>query len=554
MDELNHNFIEPINIIDNNKIIQNETNIKSSFLEDKDEKIKQLKLELSIEKLKNKIYTQIISQSLNIKIDDFYIHENGCLQLSSEYDLSNIPIILKNKVKSKKKNKQNNEIKNTSINEHKKELIDEKKDIIKSKANKDKDKDTQNNEIINNSVSENKKELIEEKKDIKTDKDDKQNNEIINNNSVIENKKELSEEKKDIIKSKSTKSKKNNINKEKDEKHYEEDIENSNTLISNAFEEIRKQKTYSKQLELIQDIRKRYFYSGKYDYDQYIIMIKEHITKLEEIFKMKEYSNTKVKNSIIKSLTPLEIRLITYSDEWLEHKISIEDINDFKISLHNSMDNIKEYKLFDYQSLIPNFTNITSIILPLKFNLERLLLSKSGFNNIIYIENIKSTKSDPYSFYTYNGIDQKDGKRKWELDCRLNYFSNDFIEVMKDYYISNFRKLYYTIFKDNDYHQDYLYKNYITEFELEQIIHNLFLVKNKYHFSDFLRKMIIEKSTYFLDKSIDKLNLSGDDSLLKQEYQKYSFNIDKDYTLIKSLFDKINDIQISQIYSRVISY
>ena len=72
--------------------------------------------------------------------------------------------------------------------------------------------------------------------------------------------------------------------------------------------------------------------------------------------------------------------------------------------------------------------------------LDLYLPNTYGYNNIIYLPWPKSTKEDPYSFYTLDKF-SKD-KRLWSMDCRLEDFTLGLSRSILPYAISIFKIMY----------------------------------------------------------------------------------------------------------------
>ena len=95
------------------------------------------------------------------------------------------------------------------------------------------------------------------------------------------------------------------------------------------------------------------------------------------------------------------------------------------------------------------------------------MIAKYICSNIIYVPLEKSTKDDPYSFYTLVKITEK--KRFWQMDCRLEYFTNNFIAQILPYLITKFRQIYNDVFHDNCYRENYKMQSQILECDCEQL-------------------------------------------------------------------------------------
>ena len=169
------------------------------------------------------------------------------------------------------------------------------------------------------------------------------------------------------------------------------------------------------------------------------------------------------------------------------------------------------------------------------YRLMNILISKTNkFNNIIYLPLPKSNIENPYSFYKL--VEIKNGKRYWEMDCRLECFSFSLATCLLDCMITTFRKIYKNIFNDNDFRVDYEFTSQITECDLEQLLQNIITVSKPKKFCLELQKIIINNST-FINTDNDKFNLSSDDPLQKKKF--LELEEPENLDIYKRIFDNI---------------
>ena len=247
-------------------------------------------------------------------------------------------------------------------------------------------------------------------------------------------------------------------------------------------------------------------------YHEYINILKNHISILENIFKEKEYTEKKIITIISKSLTSLDMRLVFYPN-YINTELETDEIDKLKICL--SISSVSYYEPFNIKNYYKNFINYGSVIFTIKENTDRYLFNIYNFNNIVYIPLKQSNDKDPYSFYILENINKD--KRYWKMDCRLEEFSNSFISNVRPYLIELFRKIYYDVFHDNIFRIDYKIKNSITEFDCEQLIQNIFKLAIPKDFCNFLRNVVKEKATYIPTEN-DKFNIHGDDIIQKKRF------------------------------------
>lgn len=302
-------------------------------------------------------------------------------------------------------------------------------------------------------------------------------------------------------------------------------LEDSREKFKDLFDSLVTSNYYSKTVSSIQKMRYEIF--GKMTFIQYVELVKAHILNFEEIFKKKNYPNKKIKDIISKGLSSLEQRFLRYGD-YTRSYLEINEMNKFKKSLMLSID-CKKLKPYSNNSFCQKFYNYGVVIFPIQE-----LIAKYICNNIIYVPLEKSTKDDPYSFYTLVKITEK--KRFWQMDCRLEYFTNNFIAQILPYLITKFRQIYNDVFHDNCYRENYKMQSQILECDCEQLLQNIIFLTDTKKVCNFLREKIKEINTY-QPSQIDKFDLRGDDILQRKRFHKKT-NVDMTEN-IKLLFDNI---------------
>ena len=271
-------------------------------------------------------------------------------------------------------------------------------------------------------------------------------------------------------------------------------------------------------------------------------LINEHIKKIEDIFKEKDYTDKKSITIISKGLSPLESRLISYGNYTQLH-LEIDEIEKLDIVLDLEIQWPKEYFPYDSINFFNSFYNYGLVLFSIKKTLERYLFNKYNFWNIIYLPLPKNTKDDPYSFYILDKVIKE--KRYWKMDCRLEELSFTIIANVLPYMINMFKKLYRDVFGDNDFRKDFTQKCQMTECDCEQLLQNIIILGQPKEFYNFVRTIVKNKATYIPTEN-DKFNLYGDDSLQRKRFHDKE-EIDL-VDIIKQLFDDITSEQAVDFY------
>ena len=342
------------------------------------------------------------------------------------------------------------------------------------------------------------------------------------------------------IRNEPTQEEKNNMINEIDKENLLDNKENENDC-EDLFLEIKNNRIYSKTLMKIKNWRLKK--SNYLNFQDYIELIKLHISKLEEVFNNKKYNNKKIIQTISKCLCPFELKLLEYGNYYLE-EFNNDDIQYLTNILHQNVN--KDYIFFDSKQITRSLFNICSNIFTLQDNLKRILKNKYSFNNIIYLCPKKGeTNIDYYSFYTLTKIEND--IRCWEMDCRLHKLTNTIINDLYLYLVEIFRKYYYCIFHDNEYRDNFEDNSPIFVTECKQLLQTITFLCNQRNVNRFIRDFIKENCEY-KPTNMDKFNIYSDDPFLKKNYKtkyKHDLNI---FTIIDKIFDNISSKQISNFY------
>ena len=292
--------------------------------------------------------------------------------------------------------------------------------------------------------------------------------------------------------------------------------------INNMVKTISSSNKYIKSLKKLQNIRlsllnymdiKEYTKFISKNLEQIKVEIKKNISKLP-------------RNITIKILNQFELRLIDYNK--CSKQISQNTRNQIKKLIINN----SKYP-FKYDNFISKFKNEYNYV----FSIEELIEFNIN-NNIIYIENNKQVnKDDLYSFYYLDY--EKDGKKYWKQDCRLEKLTSDIRYELISYGKNLYREIYYKVFHDNIYRNNMSIHSPLIEYDCEQILYNIIYVSNFKFFNNYLRKLIYEKYTHKKTCN-DILNLKMDDKIQKED-----FNIlQKEKNIIKNIRELYDDIPV----------
>lgn len=469
-----------------------------------------LQLQLKSELLKNKIYTDIISKT-DINLENV-IKETQDKLVIHNYKNGNIPLTVFNSMSDF------TEMERYTINPPKPARKKKKPKIVKTHKDSD---------------------LILEDNDEKDEKDEKEHTFKTYKDIVQLSEKELEAKlQKDTIKVSTELNKIVYDNFDISHKEITESIES-------YFNQIETTSKYTVNLMSIKNTRKRLL--GKISLNDYIELLNSHNQRLFDIFKSRNYNTRKIKKNIGISLTPLDMRFIFFED-YANTTLEIDEIERFGLALRVLLQNKKSFVPYDNKKFINDIMNYGLALFELRDCIKRCLVNEYGFHNIIYINLKKSTIKDPYSFYSLLSFSGQ--KRNWKMESRMEDITNDFIDSTLNYCIDLFRKLYYTVFNDNVFRNDYMTKSQVTEFDCEQLLQTIILLAQPMKVAEIFKEILIENCS-FTPTELDSFNLRADDKMQQKRLAKTKDSDEDIIKVIKRLFDEIqNDDALSLIETR----
>jgi len=511
--------------------------IKSTTLEEKITQHSNILVKLELEQEKNKIYRDIIQNNTNIKIEDLQEDLNDdTLHVTDGYEnKEEIPIKIpdslvisnkkkKRKIKTQKNLKENNTQEKGCVFDDKHTVV-----IISNNSSNNSSKNTSNNSSKNTSNNSSKNtspcSVSKEKK--------------ISYKTIKNCLKLLDEPSEEEIKTKvalirdGIQPKVNDINMILE-------------TFDKCFDNIEKTRNCNNHLETLKNSRSELMLCMPLP--EYIELLNSHIERLTAIFNDKKYTEKKITNSICKCMNSLDMRLLNYGSTYKTMHVDVDVMRRLRVCVNFSCNFSQKHEVFNASDFYNRFYNYSSVIFTIKENIENYLFNIYGFNNIVYVPLPKSSEEDPYSFYSLEKI--TNGIRNWKMECRLENLSNDFIDNIQPYIVSQFRKLYCNIFHDNEYRKDYSYDSQLTENDCEQLLQSIFILSKPSKFYKIFRNIVKNKSTY--EPTIkDKFNLHGDDSLQRRRLNGPVKDPEL-VNIVKQLFDNISTENAVDFYRSMI--
>lgn len=234
------------------------------------------------------------------------------------------------------------------------------------------------------------------------------------------------------------------------------------------------------------------------------------------------------------AFTPLEQRLLSFrvKTDYLSSSLEIDEIQAFKEGWKESVNYV--FEPFNFSKFSQYFQTYILCLSSLEEYWEAVQPS-----NIIYVP--KDT-TDPYSFYILEK--QTEEFSFWQMDCRLERLTYDFIETISEYCITLFRRMYYDVFHHHHYKPGFKDKSQVLEYEGSQLLQHLTLLANFKACNLLLRKLVIQHSSHNFSAN-DKYNLSGDDKIQQRAFSQ--LKNETDHTYLRRLFDNLSDEDLTQI-------
>ena len=305
---------------------------------------------------------------------------------------------------------------------------------------------------------------------------------------------------------------------------------------NNIINQISTNRNYTKYLRTLKVKRSKLLEILKIS--DYVNEVQENIDTLTKIFENKQQTKRKIKTNILNSLTPIDARLLKYPG-YHETNMDGPCRETFKNIIKKEITFANKFTPYSNSHIIDKICNYSVAIFPIEKLIKWSVINIYGYWNVVYIPWKKSDPKDPYSFYTLGKIN-KNGIRCWNMNCRLEDFTNDIINAISPYLIKMFRELYFAVFNDNDFRSDSKKLSSFISQDCEQLARNIILLSQPRKFGMKLRNMILKECSYSHSEK-DKFSLLGDDTLQRKRFKKKE-KIEMVNT-IKLLFDQITDEQ-----------
>jgi hypothetical protein len=323
--------------------------------------------------------------------------------------------------------------------------------------------------------------------------------------------------------------------------------------ISSILQVINESKTLiPKHLEEIKICRFKLL--GKFDLSHYTEFLAKNLGEISDVIrKKKKIEGQKLIKETSKYFFPLEKRLLFYGN-YFDTSIEPDDINRFRLTLEINQNNPKRYIPFNDEDFCNRINNFGLALISIKSIINKNLVNPFGFNSIIYInrnaETTNTVEDDPFSFYILKKVE--DGKRCWDMDCRLYNFSTHLRESLMNFCIKIFRKIYFDVFLSNDFIENYQEKAIIFSQDSEQLLQNIIFCGKELDFYSYIIEVVSKNCIHSKTKN-DKFNIKSDDKSIKNKFKTMKDKENQKEEIRETLgkiFDNLKEDQIDDLMNK----
>ena len=279
-------------------------------------------------------------------------------------------------------------------------------------------------------------------------------------------------------------------------------------------------------------------------YEDYMKILREHLQMYKSVLNLRGYTPHDSDIMITQNaLLTIESRMI-YHRCYLDVKFDTTELYYYE----SLCDTLYEHTngIFNMEKIISSLCNYSTHIWSFKSVISRIMCGTE--RNIIFVPFTPNKKDDPFNFYTLSNIDES-GKKYWKLDNRLSNISELFQDNLLPYLIENFRRIYFDIFNDNTYREDY--KTYsdqydVIQLELKTLCNNILMISNKLKIRKTLCRMIKEENEYTPNVN-DIFDIKEDDKITKDDISKLDNEFKENIRYsIRNMFDSISNNNIDK--------
>lgn len=306
-------------------------------------------------------------------------------------------------------------------------------------------------------------------------------------------------------------------------------------LLNGLWEEVKTNRIYKTHICNIQKLSNKLL--GKLDLTEYVDLISSHVEKLNIIFKEKGQTKSKIKKITNTMLSSLDKRFLLHGD-YIDSTMDPDEIERLGLAIQINAPHKKCWSPINTTKSVNGMLHYSIALYPLTTHLSWFLFNCYGFNNLIYLSpESDDNLSDPNDLFTFYSLDKvRDGIRYWKMECRLEDITNKIVATLQSHCVNLFKTIYRDVFQDNVYREDYKTQSYITEYDCEQLLHNIIALSKPVAFNRTLRRLVRQKASYSAT-TVDKFNLTSNDKLQSTRMKNMKDSEDETVKTLMVLFD-----------------
>lgn len=210
---------------------------------------------------------------------------------------------------------------------------------------------------------------------------------------------------------------------------------------------------------------------------KYISFLQDEIKYMKRNLTFNKYNDT----ILYKYLSPYEQRLLMFHT-FYNTSISQTDVDQCKKMIQFDCKKIFKKEVLRV-SILQQFMNYSLALIGIK---EWLDIHIKHIKNVVYCPILKD-------YYIITG--KNSNRFEWRKDENLTSFSDNFQSFLVDKIVFLYRKIYKSVFKDNDFRSDMNDYGDIVQFECSLLVMNLIFVSSWDHFHSYICKTITKHHT-----------------------------------------------------------
>ena len=282
---------------------------------------------------------------------------------------------------------------------------------------------------------------------------------------------------------------------------------------------------------------------GHVSIKEYTTILRQHIARIRKL--VCRTPSVDVDRVVHDAITPLDMRLMRL-DGYSDHNMDKDEMDILRAALNVMTVHPRKFVPLNVSTVYLNSQDYGVVMCKTEDILERVLVNQYGFHSIIYVPWRDSDAGDPYAFYILKYV--KNGQRFWDLDSRLEDFSALFSNTLLSYMVKMFKEMYYDLFHDNQYREDYDDDGtQLVTCDFPQLLKNIFSVCCPQTFAWLVCSVIRKHATYRPTPN-DLFNFTKEEPSQRRRLKSAEQDMDVINDIVPLLFDDITPEESEEFY------